>query len=187
MRACVLSWKQGLPSNDSNNEQMGLDIRYASKINFESRKDPVEAEEETTCVFLYPNNCFIDQSEGIQAGYYTTEGVQGYFHAGPYSVYSIWRQHLADMIGFKIEVIWQEVMTPAQKIEIQRIPFVELLCFSDCEGLIGPETSIKLYADFLAWDERAKSLKSMDSFYEQYQEWSNAFKVASDNGCVMLC
>ena len=175
---------------------MGLDISYASKINFESRSISGEGDN----LYLYPNDSLLDQSEGIQSGEYACEGVQDSFRAGSYSGYGSWRRILAEMIGWEIEDLWRSVETLVQRNENLNdvlnendrfsvdIPFVELLHFSDCEGFIGPKTSAKLHSDFLEWDENAKNFDSQNSyFYEKYQEWTEAFKVASDGGCVIFC
>ena len=175
---------------------MGLDISYASKINFESRSISGEGDN----LYLYPNDSLLDQSEGIQSGEYACEGVQDSFRAGSYSGYGSWRRILAEMIGWEIEDLWRSVETLVQRNENLNdvlnendrfsvdIPFVELLHFSDCEGFIGPKTSAKLHSDFLEWNENAKNFDSQNSyFYEKYQEWTEAFKVASDGGCVIFC
>jgi len=177
---------------------MGLDISYASKINFERRRDPDFEEMDQNSVFLYPNDSLLDQSEKIKGGEYISEGVQGSFRAGSYSGYGSWRRMLSEMIGWEIENLWRHVATLVQRNENLNvvlsenddfkvdIPFVELLHFSDCEGFIGPKTSAKLHAEFLEWDEKAKTV-DQGYFYEKYQEWTEAFKVASDGGCVIFC
>lgn len=180
---------------------MGLDISYVSRINFERRREPDFEEIDQNSVFLYPNDSLLDQSEGIKGGEYVCEGIHGSFRAGSYSGYSSWRRTLAKMIGWEIEDLWQHVGTLVQRNENLNdvlnesdelkvdIPFVELLNFSDCEGFIGPKTSAKLYLDFLEWDEKAKVNDPFKGgyFYETYQEWTEAFKVASDGGCVIFC
>ena len=180
---------------------MGLDISYASKINFEKRREPDFEEMHQNSVFLYPNDSLLDQSEGIKNGEYISEGIQGSFRAGSYSGYSNWRRTLSKMIGWEIENLWLHVGTLVQRNENLNdvlnesdelkvdIPFVELLNFSDCEGFIGPKTSAKLHADFLEWDEKAKVSDPFKGgyFYETYKEWTEAFKVASDGGCVIFC
>ena len=175
---------------------MGLDISYASKVDFENRRDPDDESEDI--LYLYPNDSLLDQSEGIQSGEYICEGIQDYFRAGSYSGYSSWRRTLANMIGWEIEDLWRNVETLVQRNENLNdvlnendrfsvdIPFVELLHFSDCEGFIGPKTSAKLHADFLEWNEKAKAV-DQGYFYERYQEWTKAFEVASDGGCVIFC
>ena len=179
---------------------MGLDISYASKINFEKRREPDFEEMHQNSVFLYPNDSLLDQSEGIKNGEYISEGIQGSFRAGSYSGYGSWRKTLSELIGWEIEDLWRSVETLVQRNENLNdvlnendrfsvdIPFIELLHFSDCEGFIGPKTSAKLHSDFLEWNENAKNFDSQNSyFYEKYQEWTEAFKVASDGGCVIFC
>ena len=175
---------------------MGLDISYASKVDFENRRDPDDESEDI--LYLYQNDSLLDQSEGIKSGEYTCEGIQDSFRAGSYSGYSGWRRNLAKMIGWEIEDLWRNVETLVQRNENLNdvlnendrfsvdIPFIELLHFSDCEGFIGPKTSTKLHADFLEWDEKAKAV-DQGYFYERYQEWTKAFEVASDGGCVIFC
>ena len=174
---------------------MGLDISYASKVDFENRRDPDDESEDI--LYLYPNDSLLDQSEGIQSGEYTCEGIQDYFRAGSYSGYSGWRRMLASLIGWKIEDLWIRVETLVHRNESindvldendnskVNIPFVEMLHFSDCEGFIGPKTSAKLHADFLEWDEKAKNFED-SYFYELYEKWTKAFEVASDGGCVIF-
>jgi hypothetical protein len=176
---------------------MGLDITYASRINFGSRGIN-ESEDDENVLYLYQNDGILEQSEGIPNGEYTCEGIQDYFRAGSYSGYSSWRRTLANMIGWEIEDLWRNVETLVQRNENLNdvlnendrfsvdIPFVELLHFSDCEGFIGPKTSAKLHADFLEWNEKAKAV-DQGYFYERYQEWTKAFEVASDGGCVIFC
>jgi len=179
---------------------MGLDISYYSRINFEKNvwKADLSKEYFEGEVYLYPNDSLLDQSEGIPGGEYICEGIQDSFRAGSYSGYSGWRRTLANMIGWDIEELWRKVETLVQRNENLNdvlsengnvkidIPFVELLHFSDCEGFIGPKTSAKLYADFLEWNEKAKTV-DQGYFYEKYQEWTKAFEVASDGGCVVFC
>jgi hypothetical protein len=61
-------------------------------------------------------------------------------------------------------------------------PFYELINFSDCEGIIGPEVSTKLYNDFVKFEVVAKNEE--EYFYRKYKDWMKAFKVASNKGVV---
>jgi hypothetical protein len=95
------------------------------------------------------------------------------FRAGSYSGYNEWRSQLADLTG-KPEATY--------RLD-SKGPFAELICFSDCEGVIGPEVSKKLAKDFADWEDRAR--KSGDEyFFSKYQEWKRAFEMASQNGAV---
>ena len=89
---------------------------------------------------------------------------------------------------------------------------MELINFSDADGMIKNVASKKLYYDFrkyendiMDWmdemyltrkpitppdwkEEESKPLDKGDFewFQRQYQEWKNAFRIASDNGVVMF-
>lgn len=49
--------------------------------------------------------------------------------------------------------------------------------------IIGPVASAKLVADFIEWDERARSLGD-DEFYEWYARMRKVFEYAGDAGAV---
>ena len=170
---------------------MGLDISYYSKIDFASTLERDDAE-----VYLYNNDMVFGQSDGIKNGAYDSDGEYGSFRAGSYSGYNSWRRSLAELVGYDYDQVIEsvqrsirrneslnEVLGEREEAEV-RIPFVELLFFSDCEGFIGPNTSAKLAKDFAEWEEKAKG---NDFLYGRYQEWKKAFETASDGGCVVFC
>lgn len=173
---------------------MGLDISYHSNIDL---KNPC-SDRDSADVYLYPNDMIFGQSDGIKGGEYLCEGIHDSFRAGSYSGYSSWRKTLARLIGWEVEDLWAHVATLVQRNDNLNgvlsesdefsvdIPFIELLNFSDCEGFIGPKTSAKLHSDFLEWDEKAKAV-DQGYFYEKYKDWTKAFEVASDGGCVVFC
>ena len=168
---------------------MGLDISYHSNIDL---KNPC-VDRDSADVYLYPNDMIFGQSDGIKGGEYSCDGESGSFRAGSYSGYNSWRRSLAELIGYDYDTVIEmihksmkrtesinEVLGESESPEI-RIPFVELLFFSDCEGFIGPVTSAKLAKDFAEWDEKAKK---DGHFYGRYKEWKKAFETASEGGCV---
>jgi hypothetical protein len=170
---------------------MGLDISYYSKIDFASTLERDDAE-----VYLYRNDMVFGQSDGIKNGAYDSYGEYGSFRAGSYSGYNSWRRSLAELVGYDYDQVIESVQRSIRRNESLnkvlgereeaevRIPFVELLFFSDCEGFIGPNTSAKLAKDFAEWEEKAKG---NDFLYGRYQEWKKAFDTASDGGCVVFC
>ena len=98
------------------------------------------------------------------------------FSAGGYGSYNGWRNYLAILAGYKNE---QEAW------DIKSGPFKELIYFSDCEGVIGTNDCVKLYNDFVTFQEKANKEWSDRYFYlEKYNNFKDAFKHASDNGIV---
>lgn len=97
------------------------------------------------------------------------------FRAGSYGGYNDWREQLAQLAGYaSARHVWNDHLLG---------PFVELINFSDCEGVIGSEAAQKLATDFAAFNEKA--LKHKDPwFYRMYRRWWMAFEIASDGGAV---
>ena len=66
--------------------------------------------------------------------------------------YNAWRRHLSLLsLAVEPETVWEHPRRFRGK------PFAELIDFPDASGtIIGPKTSAKLYADFLAFSSEAK-------------------------------
>jgi hypothetical protein len=123
------------------------------------------------------------RADGLRAGTYHADG-HLYFGTGSYSEYNEWRAELAKFIGKTDKEIWKN---PAPG------PFVELINFTDCEGVIGAATAKKLYQDF------ADNLQEVIDrylcpdceecepwFVDMYRDFMRAFEIASDRGCVVF-
>jgi hypothetical protein len=101
------------------------------------------------------------------------------FRAGSYSGFNEWRDTLAKCAGYpSARAVWE---TPDQ---FSGQPFVELLNFSDCEGVIGPVVAAKLAADFAAADARITLAMPGMWFLQLYAYWRLAFMLAADGGAV---
>jgi len=169
---------------------MGLDITAASRIDFRrvyietEVYPPPSGDPAFPCIHLWPNPHFPTQSEGLPAGYFRVNGEVLSFRAGSYSGYNWWRSTLARLVGITPNDAWSD-----PKI---KVPFLELINFSDCEGVIGPRTSAKLAGDFAEWEERAaafaESMSDDESDYwlSSYRDWQQAFQLASDGGAVVF-
>ena len=110
------------------------------------------------------------------------------FRAGSYGSYSRWRDELACMLGYEavdIEFLGELRKSYAASVwnDPQPGPFVDLINFSDCEGVIGTEVSNKLYNDFIAY--RSDAGKRGDWFYSVYEGFISALEMAKDNGCLV--
>lgn len=152
---------------------MGLDISYYRKV---VRVDDVPED----CDFDYdkqahlsPNPDFPAQADGMMDGLYEFEEA-GSFRAGSYSGYNNWRRWLASQAGYRDDDAFIGAVSPES-------PFLPLVNFSDCEGLIGAETSKRLATDFAAF---ADKIQGDDHQMAKYRAWQLAFETASDGGAV---
>ncbi|SPA44621.1 hypothetical protein [Cupriavidus taiwanensis] len=177
---------------------MGLDITAYSNtkrlegIQFDEDGEPINCDEDYMRVYVNPD--FPERASGLEDGKcYTTGDASMHFRAGSYSGYNFWREELARMAGYPTAE-YECYGTVKHRHDAgawaaEAGPFFELICFSDCEGVIGAEVSEKLAKDFAEYDERAKShVPSVHRyegwFYALYQEWRKAFEMAAQNGMV---
>lgn len=175
---------------------MGLDIRAFNKLEKCQLQSSEAYERYNNCVELTPKDFIFDQSSGLE-GYYLYNGEYLTFRAGAYSSYVKWRKMLSEMIGYPdIEKLWDSVnrdITIGEILEEKSAinsPFIELICFSDCEGFIGPKVSKKLYKDFVDYRQKAfeySASKKNSDWLSLYDDFLKAFKIASNNGCVEFC
>lgn len=180
---------------------MGLDISYHSKVKkSEKELDPDLVypifDTSYNAGFLYQLGRLATKSQYIRSD--ESEGDS--FGAGSYSGYNNWRNQLAIMAGYECDKnVWNDPsFNPSTGVRLKKLkkingedvyvkPFYELIYFSDCEGLIGPDISAKLYQDFVDFEDKAKEFsntRSYYNFYTLYSKFKEAFRVASDDGLV---
>ena len=157
---------------------MGLDITAYSKIRFAraiTSDDPPRAHNELIVRSLY----FRWRAMPVQEhSLYVVEGTQYHFRAGSYSGYGEWRDTLSQlMLHCHAKQAWE------RRLDDAALPFSELICFSDCEGVIGSIVAKKLVRDFARNQGIADAV--VDRWWrEQYNMWRQAFTLAADGGCV---
>lgn len=172
---------------------MGLDItayrglRKAKDGEGIDPKYPEEADYDHDWHRMYVNPDFPTQADDIEdrAIYHPEESFG--FRAGSYSGYNLWRDQLAALVGHPVFVggnygdhqrhsasVWNDPQPGA---------FVELIHFSDCEGVIGPTTSAKLARDFAEFQAQADQHPD-EWFRAKYADWRKAFEMAADGGAV---
>jgi hypothetical protein len=175
---------------------MGLDISVFKEVDFNSFQ-PREGKSEEDLDELYDSMLYLyseynphNQSDNIKEGFYNYPDRAFNFRAGSYSGYNLFRATLCKSVyGFNPEVIWGS----PNKYKGQ--DFVELINFSDCEGIIGPKTSKKLLDDFIKNEENFINYLEKEPFDDymkesykaKYKEWMKAFEIASENGVVKFC
>lgn len=179
---------------------MGLDVsayRRATKLDVIFDEDGEALDKQTNepvdyDVRAFVNTDFPGREEGVEDGaaYTAQEGMS--FRTG-YGAHGAWREDLAKMAGYAATAVdngfgGSTEMHSGGAWAAEGGPFWELINFSDCEGTIGPVVSAKLDKDFSEWDERAKHFDDANGldgrFYNRFQEWRQAFEMASDGGMV---
>lgn len=133
------------------------------------------------------------------------------FRVGSYSSYNQFRDDLCRAIhGVSSHHVYENLEDYVGK------PFIGLINFSDCDGMIGPEISSILYRDFV--DNRERFIRNISDqpdflketldpiaietefpiefdlspghieyYTEVYDDFMLAFEIASDGGVVQFC
>ena len=148
---------------------------------------------------FHPNTYFPEQSEGLPKGFGYGTGEEYNFRAGSYSGYGEWRDLLARLaLDMGSEGVWNKIDSGEGYGEI---PFSEVINFSDADGIIGPVASKKLHNDFVNYEKDI--MKKLDRYYlkfedfeidgetyewfkQKYNDWKEAFRIASNNGAVIF-
>ncbi|WP_321789325.1 hypothetical protein [Burkholderia pyrrocinia] len=177
---------------------MGLDAtayRQIKKIDcvFDANGEPLDpvtrAPIEGDYVHVYLNPDFPGRADDLEdRAIYNYEDTDDAFSGG-YGGYNAWREKLAKLAGYQ-PVPTDRFGTGRPELRHDEAawtasggPFWELICFSDCEGVIGAAVSAKLAQDFAQFDEQAKA---DEAFYVIYSQWRAAFVMAAQNGCVQF-
>jgi hypothetical protein len=151
---------------------MGLDINAYRQV----RKSPTG----DACADVNPD--FPEQADGITSGNYDYKERHS-FRAGSYGHYSEWRNELAVLAGWESAERCRQFAAGVYGVTPpDGSPFLPLISFSDCEGVIGPLTSARLLADFNKFKEVAAQRPRW--FFDLYMEFSKAFEIAADGGFV---
>jgi hypothetical protein len=164
---------------------MGLDIQAYGHVDLieaitvkeaNARKPQHPLYDTDGVTLLY--HSFAERTDGMVDGFYRATCDHA-FGAGAYSGYNRWREQLAAMVGTTPEKVWAS--------KDKSVPFYELIDFADNEGFIGPKTSAKLHADFVAHVAEAEKVVDDDSdgwFLTQYLHFTRAFEIAARGGVV---
>jgi hypothetical protein len=167
---------------------MGLDVTAYAKIDDE----PIAMTRDEYCLAVprVPRVLWIDNEavfeerlDGLPKGAYRVSGERRDFSMGSYTYYGEWRSKLGRMVGVDVHELWIDSDTAAAK----ETPFYELLCFSDCEGTLGPKTCAKLARDFEEHEVRAVAFAKRNEdphWFEQYLKWQTLFALAAHGGVV---
>lgn len=168
---------------------MGLDVtaynnlEYVEPLDWDRYEDLYDLDKDVT--YLQVNPHFPDSSVGVVEGIYrVTEASERFgWHAGSYSGYNRFRERLAESVGYWPSDCWEDPESYMDK------PFYELVNFSDCQGTLGTEACKSLYQDFVENRQAFVGLVGKDDFMgfvQRYDDWTEGFRIASNNGYVDL-
>lgn len=166
---------------------MGLDVTAYSGLSrvdnpdLDEYGDPVEWR---TMWLAHPEKIDVTErnwpgrSKGIEPGAVYLFSEKVVFRAGSYMGYNSWRNSLAILAGYLDDTYVRERVSSG--------PFVELIHFSDCEGIIGPVVAEKLAEDFAEYQSKVDQAPDnhIDGFHRLYADFRRAFELARDNGAV---
>ena len=179
---------------------MGLDVRALKNVKLVGDPRVSEADDLTR---VYHGHFGEQCGELVDGGYYDC-GDEQWFCRMSYRRYNYFRNELAKVGGwpeFKIEKpeysdpdyenksfyyrhpnvasIWNHDGSDVSG------PFVEIICFSDCEGFICADTCKKLHLDFVEHQEKADELlKDNPGCMDMYNGLRDAFEFGSAGGFV---
>jgi len=137
---------------------------------------------------FWENPDFPGRMAGIEGrpAVYEYEVTADFFHGG-YGRYNGVRELLAKLAGYpaiEVEQYGQKYQRHDEgAFRAGAGPFYEMICFSDCEGTIGPVACAKLAADFAAHQTEADAHEN-EYFRSCYAMWRAGFELAADGGAV---
>ena len=162
---------------------MGLDISAVSKI-----KESEEAEGH-----FYVGVDEFGRHSLPQGWYKDSDESRGHgFRAGSYSGYNAFRNDLCKFVtdGASDKEVWANIRG------YEGMCFMDLIDFSDCQGVIGAEVSGRLHQDFVENRESFKEWlyknykedeEMVEYRLEVYDDFTLAFEIAKEDGIVIFC
>lgn len=131
-------------------------------------------------------------NDGLEDGYYTAVPA-GSFSVGAYSKHMRFRLELLKLGGhtpipnWKPKTLDDILGGPLMRYNVEwEKPFAFLVHFADNEGYIGPLSSETLHDDFTCYRELFMKSKPESGFVDLYDEWTEAFGIASKTGGVVV-
>jgi len=177
---------------------MGLDIVVHQALELETEDIPENYDDYLEDrIYITENPGFPDQLGSMKPGVYKQRYREGYsFRAGSYGGYGCWRDMLCRM-AHGISSTELLANPPKPKTLFESIPFQELICFSDCEGVIGTDVCKKLAEDFYKYINKAINFAKNEiaeeeedeeakHFLSLYFRWMHACQDASWDGCLIF-
>jgi hypothetical protein len=113
--------------------------------------------------------------EIVHGGVYRYE-MHLHHYMGAYSSYNRWREQLCALVGYTTPAAWAARLNPST-------PFLELVNFSDCQGVLGAACCRRLAAAFAAY-QGAAVRHSDAEFRARYNAFRQMTEFASLEGVI---
>lgn len=164
---------------------MGLDVSAYSGLEKVSEQEA--SEDEDAYLRLRQDPDFPGRADEIEDNAYYKYTENKHFFSRGYGGYNAWRDELARIAGYTLSFYTEYGKEwPSYAATVWNNPkpgpFMELINFTDCDGIIGAAVSKKLAADFAEFQSKADHEDKR--FKEGYDQLRAAFEMASNNGIV---
>lgn len=183
---------------------MGLDVCATGRL---ERIGKVDWDNDGVINIVHDDFDYCD----LEKGQYESTGEYYSFRAGSYSGYNQFRKLLSLAAnGISDSDVWESADASTS------LPFYYLINFSDCEGTIGPSIAELLWDQFTTHRSRVirnitdepdlgketddpiafetefgiefeLSPEEIESFIQTYDEFTEACRIAKDNGIIQFC
>ncbi len=163
---------------------MGLSIRAYSNITRVGNTPDDDDYDYNEFFIVHGNSVHFEERSTYELGLYSFGGTEHVWE-GSYSYYNALRERLAEIAGYPSRTC-AEYREPSHQIGAcfcKGGVFWELLCFTDCEGILDAKTCTKLYNDFNTFNFPAAI---DDSFTGWYNKMKQALLMASTGGCLVF-
>lgn len=173
---------------------MGLDITYGKISAPALPVDPDDERIDANGEYIQRRanaEHFADRAKDVELEDFVFTDGGGNFGAGSYGTYNIWRNWLAALVGYRPTLNDNQRQSAAASCWVEcekgnNGPLWELIYFSDCEGVIGPEASGRLYDQMILYKPASDASLAPDRYKELFNKFLEAFRVARDGGAVVF-
>ena len=109
--------------------------------------------------------------------------------------YGEWRNTLAKILQYNPSKSkkFKKIAYTLGAFDYDSGPFLNLICFSDCDGLINTSYSKEIYNDFVKYSNYVNDMPEdhfimdKETFVDIFNQLKKCFEIGSSNGIVQLC
>jgi hypothetical protein len=170
-------------------------IFYDNKKNMIVDKSGSQHPDFKLCKVAFVSDDFYYHSNGI-----TNNSVFKYDQIFHYNFkdseyYGEWRNTLSKILQYNPSKSkkYKKIAYTLGAFDYDSGPFLNLICFSDCDGLINSNYCKEIYNDFVKYTKYVSDMPDeqfimdKETFIEIYDNIKKCFEIGSTNGLVQLC